>query len=206
MNGNEINGRFTIHNNKEVELRPTIIVPTSKSMNKESSIGCVSKIIASRRKKELIEYLKIIDSKVEDIVIFSDADYKDIYLDVGMDEMSPLSNLGEGIGRAITFLSLAMDSEDSILLIDEFENGIHYSAIDKLMNVMLTLCEKNKNQIFMTTHSGDVLKYANKILSNHKDKLAYVRIDRLEDKEKTIAETFNREDIEISIKNNWEMR
>jgi len=88
----------------------------------------------------------------------------------------PLSNLGEGIKRFINIICAIYSSENGFLFIDEIENGIHYSNLDKLWEIILTISKEQSVQVFATTHSKECIE-------------SYARAaERLEDKEITFIE------------------
>ncbi|MCV5663894.1 ATP-binding protein, partial [Escherichia coli] len=86
-----------------------------------------------KRKKDILENLKKIDDRIVDIAISAIGNNKEIYLDIGFSELNEISMLGEGISRALSFISSVLVQENSIILIDEIENGIHYSVIKDII-------------------------------------------------------------------------
>ena len=70
----------------------------------------------------------------------------------------PLKSLGEGMTRLLQiFLNISL-SENGILLIDEFENGLHYSIQDLVWKELFKISNKFNVQVFATTHSEDTVK------------------------------------------------
>ena len=51
-----------------------------------------------------------------------------------------------------------INAKQGIILIDEIENGIHYSIHSKLWELIFTLSEELQVQIFATTHSWDCIE------------------------------------------------
>jgi AAA15 family ATPase/GTPase len=58
------------------------------------------------------------------------------------------------------------------LFLDEIENGIHYTQLDRLWQIILTLAEELTNQVFATTHSKECLES----FYNASQKMAYKNI------------------------------
>jgi predicted ATP-dependent endonuclease of OLD family len=50
-----------------------------------------------------------------------------------------------------------LNCKDGVLLLDEFETGLHYSVQEKLWDIIFMLSEKLKIQVFVTTHSNDCI-------------------------------------------------
>jgi len=70
----------------------------------------------------------------------------------------PLSTLGDGVNRILLIALSLVNAKDSILLIDELELGLHYSALEKLWKMIFKYAQKWNIQVFATTHSQDVLR------------------------------------------------
>lgn len=69
-----------------------------------------------------------------------------------------LSSMGDGINRVLTILLALLNCKDGILLIDEFENGLHHSVQSQLWKIIFELSEELNIQVFATTHSEDAIK------------------------------------------------
>jgi AAA15 family ATPase/GTPase len=74
-----------------------------------------------------------------------------------------LSSLGEGINRYIAILCAIWASKDSVLLIDEIENGIHYTNYKKLWQIIFKASVDANCQIFITTHSKECITAFNDV-------------------------------------------
>lgn len=70
----------------------------------------------------------------------------------------PLASLGEGMRRVLQIILKLVNARDGLLLIDEFENGLHYSVQPKVWAMLFDLAEKLNVQVFATTHSWDCIK------------------------------------------------
>lgn len=88
-----------------------------------------------------------------------------ISLDVGLSERVPLSQLGQGIYRVVSMLSDLMGSKPDLFLIDEIENGIHYTTLPVVWNGLAEIAEALDIQIFATTHSKECVEAAFEVFS-----------------------------------------
>lgn len=124
-------------------------------------------ILINKKEKEIIDILKIIDPKIQGISFGSN---KMIYFDIsGINKLVPINLAGDGV-RRLTAIALAMyDAKDGILLVDEIENGFHYSALKKLWKTILRVSKELNIQMFITTHNLETLKYLNKAVSESED-------------------------------------
>ena len=71
------------------------------------------------------------------------------------DKRYRLSSMGDGINRILTIILALLNCKDGVLLLDEFETGLHYSVQDQLWEIIFMLSEKLNVQVFVTTHSND---------------------------------------------------
>jgi ABC-type cobalamin/Fe3+-siderophores transport system ATPase subunit len=94
----------------------------------------------------------------------------------------PLRSLGEGAQRLFGVALALANSRDGILLIDEAENGIHYSVQQEFWRMVLqTACENNV-QVFATTHSWDCVRgFARAAVENGNVEGVLVRLEKEED-------------------------
>ena len=121
----------------------------------------IGRLIINKKDDYLLQYLRIINSRVNKIAVQGNT----AFLDIGLPEMMPLNMFGSGMKRAAMILSACMLNDERILLIDEIEYGLHYHAIGPLLETLLTLADERQVQIFVTTHSWEVLKSLQHILS-----------------------------------------
>jgi AAA15 family ATPase/GTPase len=96
-----------------------------------------------------------------------------------------LSSLGEGVGKYIAIITAIVSSTDGCLFIDEIDNGIHYSKLDELWEVILDTSKILNVQIFATTHSKECID-------------SYARVaKKLRDEEVTLIKRVNVKNGEI---------
>ena len=69
----------------------------------------------------------------------------------------PLKRLGDGANRLLAIALALANSRDGILLIDEAENGIHYSLQTKLWRMVFRAAEAANVQVVAATHSWDCI-------------------------------------------------
>lgn len=67
----------------------------------------------------------------------------------------PLRSMGDGLHRILDVVLRLVAIQDGFLLVDEFENGLHYSIHDRLWELVLKISTERSVQVFATTHSDD---------------------------------------------------
>lgn len=158
-----------------------------------------------RRRKQgalLVDLLKIMEPRLQGLEENSVAGYPMIWGDIGLPELVPLPMMGEGMNRmARIFLGIS-DVAGGLLLIDEVENGIHYSALEKVWSAIADAATQFNVQVFATTHSFECMEAAHKALG---EKLMFHRIE--EDREgRKRCVTLEAEGLAAAIRHGFEVR
>ena len=74
------------------------------------------------------------------------------------DRPVPLKSLGDGATRLLAVALALANSRDGFLLIDEAENGIHYSVQRDFWRMVLRTAHENNVQVLATTHGWDCIR------------------------------------------------
>jgi len=67
----------------------------------------------------------------------------------------PIGSLGDGMWRMFCIAVGLVRSRGGVLLVDEIETGLHYSAMEAMWRLVLQTAERLNVQVFATTHSSD---------------------------------------------------
>ena len=166
----------------------------------------IADIIVSKREDQLLEILTHINPSIRRIAVRKDA----VYLDVGLEKMVPLNMFGSGLIRAANVLALCILGDARIVLIDEIENGLHYTAGVPLLKALLSLAVQREVQIFATTHSLMILRALQEILNG--DEFGKLRDEAVvyslsKDRENQVRSyRYGYSEFDHCIKNSLEMR
>src|SRR5581483_12447785 len=113
--------------------------------------------------------------------------------------------LGGGMLRALGIALALVNARDGILLIDEFENGIHYSAQTELWELIFQLAHRLNVQVFATTHSWDCIKGFQKAAQeNTEEEGMFIRLSLFGDD--VIATMFDERKLAIATREDIEVR
>ena len=76
------------------------------------------------------------------------------------DEERPLdlSQYGDGMQRIFLTALLVAQAEHGVLLMDEFENGVHAGLLAPFARFVATLAREFEVQLFVTTHSAEAVQ------------------------------------------------
>lgn len=157
-------------------LTETILAAHSESVKTRS----ISKILSFIREN--------IDSGIEDITLSEEngikrfnvihSDFEDRSLDI--------TQFGDGLQRIFNISLHFSLASNGVLLIDEFENAIHYQLLEKFTKFIQELAKEFNVQIFTTTHSKECVdafvtnKYANEDITFYQISNGSKRIKRIE--------------------------
>jgi len=167
----------------------------------------IEQLIIQKKKSFILENLRLIDSSIIDV---STGSNNMIYFDIGAERLLPSNLLGDGVAKILSIIASLNELKNGILIIDEIDNGLHYSALEILWKLIFQMCLENNNQLFITTHNYEVLKYLVKFInSNKKEKYADIvncySLAKIPGNELK-SYKYNFEELSYSISNNIEIR
>lgn len=81
----------------------------------------------------------------------------------------PLNSLGDGMLRVLQLALKLFPAKGGLLLIDEFENGLHYSVQEKVWALLFEMAKRLDIQVFATTHSWDCIESFTKVAVARQD-------------------------------------
>ena len=123
--------------------------------------------LAKRKKKDIIsKYLSNFDNHITTWEILNNVAY--IGLD-GIDQLMMVNMMGDGMRRYLNIVAASANPMNNIILIDEIDNGLHYSAYKKLWEAIFALATDTNKQVFVTTHSKETLYRLNEMLEEHSE-------------------------------------
>lgn len=128
----------------------------------------------------IVDALKIIDPDIVDIQTVVQQRYTQLYL-ITKDSSIPLKLAGDGVCKLLYYVLYVLCNQNSIVLIDEIENGFHYSMQESFWNTLAQAAKKSNTQIIATTHSYECIKHAVDGIANAgmQDNFSLHRIDRI---------------------------
>lgn len=170
------------------------------------------KVVLTDLEASVMEFLRVISPQIEGISVVGDPSPSlrlpgrvPVVKIRGRDEPMSFRSLGEGSSR---FLGLSLgiaNGKDGMLLVDEVENGVHYSVQQRLWTLMFGMAEKLNCQIFVTTHSWDCVRAFQAATDEYDaDGPLLIRIERSGDD--VAATSFDRHELTIAVQNDIEIR
>ena len=134
---------------------------TSKTLFYSSLTKSLEKLIITKKEKALIGYLSKVDERIIDVKIgVNDV----IYFDVGLPRLIPANLIGDGVLKLMNILLAIIDYQNGFVIIDEIDNGLHYSVLKNLWKLIFDVSKEYKTQLFISTHNFETLKYLKEVL------------------------------------------
>jgi AAA15 family ATPase/GTPase len=130
---------------------------------------------------EIISALGLIDNRISGVAFVEDMNRSRNRIPLvkieGTTEPLPLKSMGDGITRLFHIIVALVNAKNGLLLIDEFENGLHWTVQPKLWNIVFQLSKRLNVQVFATTHSRDCIKGFDSAWLNYPELGSFFRFD-----------------------------
>ena len=127
----------------------------------------------------------------------------------GQNNPIPLNCMGDGVLRILQLVLGMYPAENGYLLIDEFENGLHYSVQKKIWELIFSLSLEMNIQVFSTTHSWDCIESFVKASSVNDIDAVVFRLGKSvlkNEKGKVIATVFEKDRLDSITQSDVEIR
>ena len=119
----------------------------------------------------------------------------------------PIKVMGGGMVRLASIVLALSDAHNGIVLIDEIENGLHYSILPDVWKAIERAADDFNVQVFATTHSLEMIRAAHEAF---KDDDPYdfrlIRLDRSTKTDEIYATTYDKEGMAAAVELNAEVR
>src|SRR6266700_3154864 len=140
----------------------------------------LTRLLTERRIGEVVDVLKLIAPALKAFHPLTENSSPVIYADLGGNVMLPIALLGSGLVNCLHIVLPCLLHENATILIDEFEDGIHHSLQTPLLKIVFDLAHRRKHQLFITTHSNELLRHVISLANEETSKdIAFFRLGRL---------------------------
>lgn len=198
---------------KGINLQPPLVEPLFPGIfltarRRPSSLENASRygqLDVVENQSNILTALKIIEPRLKRLSTIVIGSVPMIHGDIGIGRMLPLAVMGDGLGSLASLLLAISSAAGGVVLIDEIENGLHYSVMVQVWKAIAEAARHYDTQIFATTHSWECIESAHEafLTSGPYD----FRYHRLEQKDDTInAVTFDQSTLQTTIESGWEVR
>lgn len=156
-----------------------------------------------------VRILQLFDNTIEDLILMKNEFNQSLEClkSKGLGIL-PLSNYGDGIKQVLSIAGGLAKAHNGILLIDEFERGIHAKNYNDIFSFLDKASEAYNVQIFMTTHSLEAIDEFLKIKENGKgENIQFITLKKDKETRKTLSRILDFAQVKRSRENfNLEVR
>ncbi len=153
----------------------------------------------------ILEVLKLIEPGLKRLATVVVAQQPMLHGDVGVGRLIPLPVMGEGMVRLASLVLHIGNAPHGVVLIDEIENGLHYSVLPKVWQAIGEVAQRFDTQIFATTHSLECVEAAHTAFSQSgRYDFRLYRLERIDDTIQVIP--YDQETMEAAIEAGLEVR
>ncbi len=166
------------------------------------------KIALSDREKDVVEALRIIDPEISAVSMVGGERPREqrtaIVRASNLPRPVPLRSFGDGLNRLFGIVLSLVNAKDGLLLIDEFENGMHYTVQLDAWRAVFRLSRRLGIQVFATSHSWDSIEAFQKAASETPEEGVLVRLSRKG--EDILSTIFAEDELAVATRDRIEVR
>lgn len=157
--------------------------------------------------EDVISALRIISPDIERISFIGEGARKRVPVAKlkSQERPVPLRSLGDGVNRMLGIVLSLISARGGVLLVDEVENGIHFSAQQQLWELIFRTAHRLNAQVFATTHSWDCIQaFQHAASEDAHEEAVLIRLDARRDS--ILPTTFSEHDLSIVTREQIEVR
>lgn len=214
INGDSYDSRLFINSKGEFEFerskessrsKGVYITPYVMTKIDTESAERFSRAEKEGRQDYLVKALQVVEPRLKRLTLLIEVGQPTIFADIGLNELIPLNHMGAGLSRLLYILLAIIDAPNGRVLIDEIENGLHYSVLVDVWKAIQKISEDLNVQVFATTHSIECIRASHQALQESEDyDLKYYRLERKGEHFKAVG--YDREIMMTSIDMDFEVR
>ncbi|WP_323977109.1 AAA family ATPase [Aeromonas hydrophila] len=168
---------------------PVLYVPTSGLSNIRAS-ALWDTVSLTELENEVVSGLQLIEPSATGVTFVAeseDSNYRNrdgripLVKIGGVEEPIPLKSLGDGMTRMFHIILSLVCAKNGVLIVDEFENGLHWSVQEGAWDIVFKLSKQLNVQVFTTTHSRDCISSFSAAWSNEKEAGSFTRLSKRND-------------------------
>lgn len=141
----------------EVWSQPVRYISSRSLFDAESAAIGFGKLVNLNRRDGVVAALHVIDPRLARVESIATETGPELLADIGEDRLMPLSWMGDGMLRILDISTSVALSPGGLVLVDEFENGLHYSVMCELWKSVFEVAIAQDVQVFAATHNDEMI-------------------------------------------------
>ena len=182
------------------DLNYTPILTSAFRLANNALVQLYSKIKELKKIKNFNEILTILDNRIVGSEIDAPGGEPIIKIILNNYQSIPLGMFGDAVRKVVEMMLVIFNTPNSIIFIDEIENGIHYTKHKELWTKLFEVVGDDI-QIFATSHSLEMINAFNEVAYKTKfeDKAMYFEMARIPSSGEIIANPINMERLNYKL-------
>lgn len=174
-----------------------------------ANLGALWDKIALRdREADVVKALQIIAPDIEAVSMIGGEGPRQMRTAIVRSEAFPrpvpLRSFGDGLNRLFGIVLSLVNAKDGLLLIDEFENGMHHTVQLDVWRAVFRLSGLLNVQVFATSHSWDAVEAFQTAAAEDPSEGLLIRLTKKGDA--IIPTTFREDELAVATRENIEVR
>lgn len=184
---------------------PAIFLPACARIPIAEEASRFGKLELIGQQDLLLKALQVIEPRLRRLAVVVVGGVPVIHGDIGLGRLMPLPLMGDGLARLASLVLAVANAPKGVVLVDEIENGLHHSVLQKVWRAIGETARAFGTQVFATTHSFECIVAAHRAFS---ESGSYdFRLHRLERVDESIrVVTYDQETVEAAIEMDLEVR
>lgn len=145
-----------LDDNSVMKYRAVPLAPNTRNSSARL-VDLFSHVIATQTKDLALSLVRLFDAQVEDIHLVQAHGEQHLMLQHKARKAVDLATFGDGMRQALALALAVTRASGGLLVIDEFEAGIHHHLLVQLLRCLLLACQKANVQVFCSSHSLDAI-------------------------------------------------
>jgi AAA15 family ATPase/GTPase len=180
----------------------------SQTLNNEALVRLWDEALKNSLEEKAVHFLKIIEPKIEYVNFVGTSENSGMRYPIASNDNSSrrvtLKSYGEGMTKALGISLSLVQCRNGVLLIDEIENGLHYSVLPDVWKLIFKTARDLNVQVFATTHSKDCIEAFTQASNDSPEDGMLIRLER--HGEKIVAKTINEDRLAQAVNHDVEVR
>lgn len=190
-----------VHDSYKNNPYPIVFIPSNYTF---LASACFENFVRGETEGKQLIYLnalQVVDKRIQNVRSIALVNTLQVEIE-GRKGLFPISTLGDAANRLASIMVFALRESTKVILIDEIENGLHYSKQEEFWALLFRLAIEQDIQIIANTHSLEMIQAYNAAIQKHGwgDEAKYFEMYRDSDMNKIEIERLDTELLDYRLK------
>lgn len=141
---------------------PVIFLEASRAPAAAETAERYGKMEVLGQQDVLRDALRVAEPRLQRLAVVVLGQSPVLHADIGVGRLMPLPLMGEGMTRIFSLVVGIGNAPNGVVLVDEIENGLHHSVLQRVWRVIAEAARQFDVQVFATTHSFECIEAAHR--------------------------------------------